>query len=264
MADVFMRFEKKYLLYADVFQNIKKELSRYMEPDVYMKNGEPYDVLSLYYDTQDAHLIRTSMQKPRYKEKLRIRAYGTPQKEDTVYVEIKKKVDGQGNKRRSAMPLPAAYRFLQTGILPAAEPHMNLQVLKEIQGMLKHLQLQPAMMIFCKRIAYSCKDDVKLRISFDTEIRARSDDLLLEHGTSGISLLARDRRLMEVKIGHSMPLWLSALLNRYQLYPVSFSKYGTARMNEIHRQRAQVKAALEPLEIKKTEGIEKCLTQSFR
>ena len=57
MADVFMRFEKKYLLYADVFQNIKKELSRYMEPDVYMKNGEPYDVLSLYYDTQDAHLI---------------------------------------------------------------------------------------------------------------------------------------------------------------------------------------------------------------
>ena len=63
----------------------------YMELDKYNKNGQFYSISNIYYDTDDNRLIRSSIEKPVYKEKLRMRSYGTPNAHDKVFLEIKKK-----------------------------------------------------------------------------------------------------------------------------------------------------------------------------
>lgn len=101
--EVFNRYENKYMLSQSVFEKVQARLSEYMELDAYNKQHETYTISNLYYDTPDNYLIRTSLQKPNYKEKLRVRAYGVPDTGDKVYVEIKKKFAGLVNKRRSAL-----------------------------------------------------------------------------------------------------------------------------------------------------------------
>lgn len=225
--EVFNRYENKYIVTDSVVRQLQKRLAQHMELDNYNKQQETYTVTNLYYDTTDNHLIRTSLQKPLYKEKLRLRSYGIPSSNEQVYVEIKKKVAGLVNKRRSALQLNEAYAFLNTAILPDAQPYQNLQVLREIQYMLQMHQLRPALYLAYERIAYFGREQFDVRVSFDRNIRTRRHQLELESGQDGVPLLADDLWLMEIKVAHSIPLWLCDLLAQYQIYPTSFSKYGT-------------------------------------
>jgi hypothetical protein len=239
--EVFNRHENKYIISGDVFSRLCGRLSEYMELDDYNKRYETYSIANLYYDTEDSHLIRTSLAKPKYKEKLRLRAYGVPQPSSKVYAEIKKKVNGHVNKRRTAMTLDEAYNFLQSGALPEVRSGMNRQVVGEIEYILQTRKLQPAAYISYDRKAFFGIGEHDLRVSFDTNIRTRRYDLRLESGVYGEPLLDDDKRLMEVKVARSIPVWLCRLLSEYQIYPASFSKYGT----EYKQMLAKTKAPLE-------------------
>ena len=92
--EVFNRYEKKYIIDEDTFHKLTYQIADYMNPDAYNRNGEAYRISNIYYDTENDQLIRASIEKPVYKEKLRLRAYGTPELTDNVFVEIKKKYDG--------------------------------------------------------------------------------------------------------------------------------------------------------------------------
>lgn len=225
-VEVFNRYENKYMLAADTFEKLQSRLLEHMRLDAYNEERESYTIANLYYDTPDSRLIRTSLGKPRYKEKLRLRAYGTPEPDAKVYVEIKKKVDGLVNKRRSALRLPEAYAFLCTGELPQEQPYQNRQVLREIDCFLQNYALRPALYLAYDRRAYFGTEQPDLRVSFDRNIRTRRCDLELETGDYGTPLLEEDRYLMEIKTAGSIPLWLCRLLSDYRIYPVSFSKYG--------------------------------------
>lgn len=224
--EVFNRYENKYLLGQDVLARLQERLSEYMELDEYNRQHETYTISNLYYDTPDSHLIRTSLQKPRYKEKLRLRAYGVPDADTKVYVEIKKKFRGLVNKRRSGLRLDEADEFLRTGNLPDAQPYQNRQVLREIAYMLEIYDLQPALYLAYDRKAFFGIGQHDLRISFDTNIRTRRDELSLTAGEHGTRLLPPGQWLMEIKTAQSIPRWLSAFLTENTIYPVSFSKYG--------------------------------------
>ena len=89
--EVFNRYEKKYIIDEDTFHKLTYQIADYMNPDAYNRNGEAYRISNIYYDTENDQLIRASIEKPVYKEKLRLRAYGTPELTDNVFVEIKKK-----------------------------------------------------------------------------------------------------------------------------------------------------------------------------
>ncbi len=224
--EVFNRYENKYLLDTRTFARLESRLAEYMELDAFNQGGKTYSITNLYYDTKDSQLIRTSLSKPRYKEKLRLRAYGVPQAGAEVFVEIKKKFNGLTNKRRSAIALEDAYSFLSTGELPQPEPYVNAQVLREIQYMLSLHQLRPALYLAYDRRAYFGIGEHDLRISFDCNIRTRRTELRLEAGDEGEPLLGPDTWLMEVKSAKSIPLWLARLLSEFSVYPTSFSKYG--------------------------------------
>ncbi|MBQ7901484.1 MAG: polyphosphate polymerase domain-containing protein [Clostridia bacterium] len=225
--EVFNRYEHKYMLDKSTFEKVVSVIQDKMEYDKHNKNGAAYTISNIYYDTADDYLIRTSLSKPAYKEKLRLRSYGVPDMDSEVFLEIKKKYRGIVNKRRTTLRLGEAYDFVQNGAVGEYHDYMNTQVVHELEYFLKVHNVQPKLYLAYDRIAFFDKHDKDLRISFDTNIRSRRYDLRLEHGSSGEQLLDKDLYLMEVKTSKAKPLWLCHLLTDLHVYRTSFSKYGT-------------------------------------
>ncbi|WP_337033472.1 polyphosphate polymerase domain-containing protein [Paenibacillus illinoisensis] len=224
--EVFNRYESKYLLTDEQYERFYRDLLKYMELDAYNKKHEFYSISNLYFDTPQDSLIRASLSKPKYKEKLRLRAYGVPEENAKVYLEIKKKVFGLVNKRRTALMLDEAYEFVRTGQAPELANYMNKQVVDEIEYFLRLYNLEPKVYLAYERKALFDKNSRDLRITFDTNIRSRRYDLKLEQGDYGEPLVEDGRWLMEVKAEKTVPFWLSQLLSEHGLYRVGFSKYG--------------------------------------
>lgn len=231
--EVFNRHEQKYLLDADTFQKVIEVMDEYMMPDKYNVNHKPYTISNIYFDTEDDYLIRTSLSKPNYKEKLRLRSYGVPSNDSKVFLEIKKKFNDIVNKRRTVLKLSEAYNFISSGKPPELKEYMNTQVLKEIEYFLQVYRLKPKVYLAYDRIAYFEKYNNDLRISFDKNIRTRRYDVALEDGDYGEALLPDGVYLMEVKTSKAMPLWLTDMLAKYNIKKRSFSKYGTEFIHQL-------------------------------
>lgn len=231
---VFERVERKFLLTPAQYAGLMRTLPEYMQADQY---GES-TILSLYLDTEDSLLIRRSLEKPVYKEKLRLRSYGVPREMDNVFLEVKKKVRGVVYKRRICLPLAQAMECLAQGSVPAA----GGQIGREIAYMLRRYRLRPAVLLAYDRTAYAELEPSpnRLRITIDRDIRSRQTDLDLRLGSAGESLLAPGMRLMEIKTAHAIPLWLCAALDQNEIRPTSFSKYG--RVYEAHMRAGQARA----------------------
>lgn len=226
-VEVFNRVERKYLLEEDVYEKLKKRLEEKMEVDSYNRGQKLYSIMNIYYDTPSDELIRNSLEHPVYKEKLRLRSYGVPQMEDLVFLEIKKKFGGIVNKRRTSLLLSEAYEYLHNEKKPMESCYSNQQVLREIDAFLKRYCLLPKVFLAYDRMAFFGREDKAFRVTFDTNLRTRREEVRLEKGMGGIQLLEEGIWLMEVKIMGASPLWFTHLLSEYQIYPVSFSKYGT-------------------------------------
>jgi len=214
--NTFERFEEKYLLTPAQYKAVMAGLRGRMQPDMFGRST----VSSIYYDTEDYRLVRASLDKPDYKEKLRVRAYGTTNAQSQVFVELKKKVDGIVYKRRVELPVGEA------GALLAGEPTSeDSQVLHEIRYFMSLYQPKPRALLSYRRVAYT-GGEPGLRITFDDNIRYRLSALSLAAGSWGEELVPQGVTLMEVKAPGAMPLWLCHLLNQNGIYPTSFSKYG--------------------------------------
>ena len=218
---VFQRHEVKFLLTSRQRSALEQAMKGHMEADAY---GES-TICSLYYDTPDFRLIRRSLEKPDYKEKLRLRSYGMAKPDGTVFVELKKKYDGIVYKRRISMPESQATAYLSG----QAELPQDCQIGREIDYFLNFYgNLAPAMYLCYDRIAYFCPEDDNLRLTLDRNIRWRVDDLTLTKAPDGVQLLRPGESLLEIKTATSIPLWLVRALNDNGIRRTSFSKYGTA------------------------------------
>jgi hypothetical protein len=222
---VFKRYEIKYILTPEQYSAVLEDISPYMKMDKY---GES-TIQSLYYDTPDYLLIRRSIEKPEYKEKLRVRSYGIAGEDDKVYLEIKKKAYGVVFKRRISMPHKDAKAFFTEGLKSDKG-----QIGKELEYCRKfYKDLAPAMLILYDRTAYY-QDNTELRMTFDRNVRYRKDRLNLSSGLDGIHLLDGGKIMWEIKSPvDAFPLWLVKILSKHKLYKASFSKYGTAYTREI-------------------------------
>jgi hypothetical protein len=218
---IFERYENKYLISRDQFDALAPILAARMTPDRYAS----YPVTSVYYDTADYSLIRRSLEKPVYREKLRLRCYGNAAADTAVFLELKKKYKKRVYKRRICLPYALARDFPEGGWDSAAGNRQSgdIQVRGEIRQFLRLYQVQPKVLIRCDRSAFQGEG---LRVTFDTGIRFRTGSLIPD-GDSGRSLLSPEKVLMEVKTPGAIPLWLCRLLSGQSIFPVSFSKYGT-------------------------------------
>lgn len=219
--DVFKRYEKKYLLSEQQYELFQRRLKKYMTADHYGQT----DICNIYFDTPDSYLIRSSLEKPVYKEKLRLRSYGIPKNSDTVFIELKKKYKGIVYKRRVDMTLKEATQYLYK----KQQASYRSQIINEIDYFFSYYKdVQPRMYISYERIAFYGKEDQNLRITFDKNILWRTQALNLEKGIWGSPLLEKGQRLLEIKIPSAMPLWMADSLDELAIYPISFSKYGRA------------------------------------
>lgn len=217
---VFERTEKKYIITTEQKNVLLKTIADRVYSDRY---GES-TVCSLYFDTDDFRLIRNSIDKPVYKEKLRLRSYSTPKSDSTVFLELKKKYKGIVYKRRETMTYSQAKQYLDNRIMPN-----NSQIMKEIDWAMNFYKtLRPRMFIGYDRTAYVGREDSHLRITFDENLRYSTESLDLSWGSFGENIIDKSLYIMEIKALNAMPLWLSNILNEMKIYPSSFSKYGTA------------------------------------
>ena len=224
---VFQRVEKKYLVTEEKYNMFIEKIKPYMKLDAYGM----HTICNIYYDTENFDLIRKSLEKPKYKEKFRIRSYGVPSLDDKVFLEIKKKYKGIVYKRRISLTLKQAQDYLENGIRPNADS----QILKEIDYFLNLYDLDKKVYLAYDREAYFGIEDDNIRVTVDKSIRSRFNNLDLSSGDYGELLLPNGYRLIEIKVPVSYPLWLVKILSELEIYPSSFSKYGNVYIQDLKK-----------------------------
>lgn len=221
----FNRYETKYLLTAEQKATFLDEAGSLLERDKY---GQ-YSICNIYLDTEDFYFIRHSLDRPMYKEKMRIRSYGNADINDKVFFEIKKKYNGIVYKRRITISLKEAEDYIQHGITPPSlEGYHANQIFSEIDHLMNKYSPSPKLYLAYDREAFSFINDRDLRITFDCNIRGRWDDLTLANdlNTSLLDTGITDYSLMEIKSSGAIPLEICTVLSKHKIHPTSFSKYG--------------------------------------
>lgn len=226
---VFKRYELKYTLTKAQKERLLAEMSPHMALDKYGRTT----IRNLYYDTDDYRLIRHSLDKPVYKEKLRLRSYDRVLEQDPVFVELKKKYDHVVYKRRLSLPMDRALQWLGGASAPS-----HCQIAREIDYFLHYYpHLHPTVYLSYEREAYYPKDGGDFRVTFDDTLLARTTDLSLNSEPYGTPLLDEDLVLMELKCTGGIPLWMTHILTREHLNKTTFSKYGMAYKSLLYHQK---------------------------
>ncbi len=209
---VFKRYEMKFMLDPDQKKAVDIAVAENMVPDEYGQSS----IYNIYFDTENYLLARRSIEKPMYKEKLRLRSYGVPYGDNEVFVEIKKKFDSVVYKRRVSMGYDQAMGWLCTDAR-----RDSTQIESEIQFFKDDYRPVPKVELRYERLSF--KGDDGFRLTFDTQVRARNYG-----GSSWTPLLEDDITLMELKTPYAIPLWMVDVLSRNGIRKSSFSKYGKA------------------------------------
>ena len=223
IISVMKRYELKYILNKNQLQYFQNEISKYMKLDKYGLTS----IASIYFDTPDFHLINKSIEKPRFKEKIRLRSYGLAYSDTLTFLEIKRKCDKIVYKRRISLLEKDAFSLIET-----KEANNKEQISRELESFLENYSiLEPKYLIIYDRYAYY-QDNSDLRITIDLNPRYRVNDLNLHTSLEGIPLLDESSAILEIKVQNSVPLWLTQILTKGKIFQTSFSKVGTAHKKE--------------------------------
>ena len=218
---VFKRYELKYMLTLEQREKILEAMSPYMQLDKYGRTT----IRNIYFDTDSYRLIRRSIEKPAYKEKIRIRSYSQATSDSTVFVELKKKYEKVVYKRR----LPLCEADAMSWVCRENPCPVNTQISREIDYFIDFYgKLNPTVFLSYEREAYYDKGGGDFRVTFDDNILCRETDVNLCSTAYGTPILPERKVLMELKCSGGIPLWMVEVLSRERIYKTSFSKYGTA------------------------------------
>lgn len=225
---VMKRYELKYLLSKEQEAFFLDRLKGHMKADQFGKTS----IASLYYDTPDYRLISRSIEKPEFKEKIRLRSYGLATDMSPVYLELKRKAFGIVYKRRIQSTIPAVKEFFEGEGKTFAEGQINqeLTYFRNFYG-----NLVPTCLIIYDRTAYY-EPDGDIRLTIDNNPRYRTEDLDLRVSMEGTPLLPEGYSILEIKVQQALPLWLVAILEEGMIYKSSFSKYGEVYKTKLRNQ----------------------------
>ncbi len=218
IVNTFQRVEKKFVLSRSHAEELKRRISDHVVPDHYPE----YDLYNIYFDTVNNDIVSKCLSKSAYKEKIRLRSYVPCELDDKAFLEIKRKHNGLGQKRRiDITPFRALKAMRKRGL-----EETGTQIEREIDYFLKRYKLTPAMFITYHRTAYSGIEDNDLRITFDENIRYRTENISMKINGNERSFTGHDTIVTEIKACGRYPLWLTEILSDLGLHDQSFSKYG--------------------------------------
>ena len=212
------RDEKKYMFSREKYNELMKRLEGRLDPNEFPNSK----ILNIYFDTDSYDLAIRSIQKPIYKEKIRLRSYNVPNEDSKLFLELKKKYKGVVGKRRIAISKSQYDEYLKYGTITDVE---NKQIFEEIDYAFKRYSLKPKVMVAYDREAYYIKENHEIRITFDFNLRSRTTDVDLFMGDAGKKFFENDTVILEIKSCEAIPIWLAKTLNELEIYPTSFSKY---------------------------------------
>lgn len=222
---VFKRYEFKYMMTRRQRDILLAVMEPYMELDEYGLTS----IRNIYFDTPDFRLIRHSLERPVYKEKLRLRSYGRAKPSDNVYIELKKKYNAIVYKRRLSLP------YVQADACLCGEAALpDCQIGNEISYTLDFYEnLEPVVFLSYEREAFFAKDGGDFRVTFDKNIRYRREELNLDSEAWGTPMIGSDQVLLELKTSGGIPQWMAHFLSEQGIFKTAFSKYGAAYQNMI-------------------------------
>ncbi len=227
--EIFSRYELKYLIPFDMYVKLVEEMKPYMRYDKFGDEGK-YNIISLYFDSPNYKIYYETRNKLYFRQKLRLRVYDKVTTQDDAFFEVKQKYKNVVNKRRTKITLQDAYRYLNQSdfSLPQDLSISNPQTMKEVHSFRSLYQLQPEVVVSYDRQAFHGIYDEDLRVTFDYNLLCRSQDLRIENGPFGTNFVNPELVIMEVKVTHSVPLWLTRLLSDYRCKKQSVSKFCTS------------------------------------
>lgn len=223
MHNVFKRVEQKYLLTEEQFLILQDVMVEYFEKDKFYKTT----IYNIYFDNDNNDLIINSIEKPIYKEKIRLRSYGEPSIDSVVFFEMKQKYKGIVYKRRVNLTLKQYLKYMKRNIFPN-----NVQIMKEIDYYIKYYKLHPYIFVGYDRLSYYLKEDSNFRVTFDTNLRSRTSDLKLKDTKDNKLYFDENMYIMEIKSLYGLPLWFTRILSNNGIFPTSFSKVGNIYKKE--------------------------------
>jgi len=110
--NVFKRVEQKYLLTPNKWEQLYQKINDNLTKDKFYSST----ICNVYFDSNDNDLIIDSLEKPIYKEKVRLRSYNVPNLKDDVFLEIKSKYKGTVGKRRIKLTLSQFNKYIKDEI----------------------------------------------------------------------------------------------------------------------------------------------------
>lgn len=211
-------------------KNMLKDLEPYTLKD---NNGDSdgwYTISSIYFDNEQKQCYYETINSAEFRQKLRLRVYNKCTLDSTSFFEIKLKINGLVRKRRIKMKLSDAMDFIDDCINKREINYdevkcSNKQILREIVNFIESKKLVPVNVVSYERLALYAKDDESLRITFDTNVRTRGDNLDLTAGTYGNLTSGEGIAILELKTSKNLPVWLVQILGRYGYRNQTFSKY---------------------------------------
>lgn len=224
--EIFSRYELKYLIPFQTYKALVEEMAPYMRFDRFGEEGK-YNIVSLYFDSPDQKIYYETRNKLKFRQKLRLRIYDGAGLEDAAFFEVKQKYNNVVNKRRTLIILKDAYNYLNGTEIEKLNIS-NTQIMGEVNNFKERYDLHPEVVVSYDRQAFHGIQDEDLRVTFDYNLMCRRDDLHIENGPQGKLFVDQDMVILEVKVTHSVPLWLSRLLAKYECPKKSVSKFCTS------------------------------------
>lgn len=227
------RYELKYLLHHDHADAVIVDLAAYMAFDPHGDRRGHYRISSLYFDTPNYKAYWDKVEGHKYRRKVRVRVYGDGpvDAETPVFVEIKQRLDRALEKRRTQLPYADAIDLARLDRPFDGISTTDRDTLDEVNYLARALQLRPACVVSYDRIALEANEhNPGLRVTFDTNLKGRVHDLTLRSRGNENSeyFLPPDWVIMEIKINHRTPYWLTEIIGKHGCTLRRVSKYCSA------------------------------------
>ena len=226
------RYELKYLIPERLAAPLREAIAPFCELDRHSAAApdRQYTITSLYLDSATREFHRAKVERQRRRLKLRVRTYGEDA-DGPVFFEVKRKIDQVVIKGRA----PAPQRSWEQRLLgPPPDDAAPAEV--DFRAVLERHAARPTLLARYRREAYVSVVDAYARVTLDRRLQYQScdrweltgeargwsaqDDIRATRGT-------RAGLVLELKATTAVPLWMTALVQRFELLRAGFSKYCT-------------------------------------
>ena len=227
------RYELKYHLTESRARAVAEFVKQYVPVDRYCKlqRSGDYPIVSLYLDSDNMHLCKESLEGRQNRFKLRIRGY-TDEPDYPVFFEIKRRINTVIMKSRTRVMHSDVPRLLSGLSLPPQSYSVDTKALNQFQLYMTSIQAKPKVLIRYMRQAFEGEGEGRVRVTFDRELcYSVTDKPEVRLGGSGWQRNPATENggvILEIKFTGSYPVWLSRLVEYFDLRARAMSKYATS------------------------------------